>query len=350
MKPTNWFVLISIVFLSACDSGSDSSNNPSPDTFYSETSIFNGIVSTAALDENSDDIYVGGRFTTYNGTGSNHIIRLNSDGSIDTGFNIGSGFNERVYSIASTADGSGDIYVGGSFNTYNGTSSDRIIRLNSDGSVDTGFNVGTGFNRNVHSIVLATDGSGDIYVGGSFYTYNSSSSDRIIRLNSDGSVDTGFNVGSGFDASVLSIALATDGSGDIFAGGEFSSYRGSAKNKIARIKSNGDNDNTVFNVGSGFNGSVVTSIAPATDGSGDIFAGGFFTSYRGNARNYITRIKSDGSNDPNFGIGAGFNRYVDIVVAATDGSGDIFVGGSFDTHGATNVGYFARLDSVGQLR
>jgi hypothetical protein len=34
--------------------------------------------------------------------------------------------------------------VGGLFTSYNGTTSNRIIRLNSDGSVDSSFNIGTG--------------------------------------------------------------------------------------------------------------------------------------------------------------------------------------------------------------
>jgi len=37
------------------------------------------------------------------------------------------------------------VYLGGSFTLYNKTSSNRIVLLKSDGSVDTAFNVGTGF-------------------------------------------------------------------------------------------------------------------------------------------------------------------------------------------------------------
>jgi len=62
-----------------------------------------------------------------------------------------------------------------------------VIRLNSDGAVDTGFVVGSSFDFTVHSISPATDGSGDVYVGGDFTSYQTTTIDRIARLNPDGS-------------------------------------------------------------------------------------------------------------------------------------------------------------------
>ena len=399
-------VFLASVFLAACGGGGDDGDGGgSSASNFSSSSIFNDAVSAIALAENSDDIYVGGDFTAYNGTNSNRIIRLNSDGSVDTGFDIGTGFNSRVRSIAAANDGSGDIYVGGSFSSYNGVNNKSIIRLNSDGSIDTGFNVGSGFNGAVYCIAvassgsiyaggdftnyrgsakiglvrikkngdndnagfnvgsgfgtpvafndgvvltLATDDSGNIYAGGSFTTYRGNARNFITRINNDGSDDASFVTGTGFDDVVTSITVATDGSGDIFAGGSFSVYRGNSRVGLARIKSNGSNDAS-FAVGSGFDSSV-RSVAVATDGSGDIFASGYFSIYRGNARVGLARISEVGSNDANFGVGTGLDSYVLSIAVATDGSGDIYVGGGFTSHGATNVGYFARLDSVGQLR
>ncbi|MEJ2622790.1 MAG: delta-60 repeat domain-containing protein [Candidatus Thiodiazotropha sp.] len=67
--------------------------------------------------------------------------------------------------------------------------SNHIIRLNSDGTVDTAFAVGSGFNAPVNTLSLATDGSGDLYVGGAFTSYQSSTVDKIARLNPDGSLN-----------------------------------------------------------------------------------------------------------------------------------------------------------------
>ena len=99
-------------------------------------------------------------------------------------FNIGTGFNNTVRVINIQPDGK--ILVGGGFSTYNGTTRNRIIRLNSNGSIDTSFNIGTGFNGNVFTIDIQPDGK--ILVGGDFTTYNGTTSNRIIRLNPNGSI------------------------------------------------------------------------------------------------------------------------------------------------------------------
>jgi hypothetical protein len=44
------------------------------------------------------------------------------------------------------------------------------------------------FNGPVNALVLATDGSGDIYAGGYFTNYQSSTVDGIAALNPDGSI------------------------------------------------------------------------------------------------------------------------------------------------------------------
>jgi uncharacterized delta-60 repeat protein len=310
---------------------------------FSLAGKFNGPVYAIAVAENADDIYVGGAFTEYNGTPVDFFVRLNSDGAIDPSFDVGSGFNNVVTSIAVANDGSGDIYAGGAFTIYRGNARNNIARINSDGSNDAGFDVGFGFNDDVNSIAVANDGSGDIYAGGAFTDYRGNASNSIARINSDGSYDAGFDVGSGFNDWVYSIAVANDGSGDIYAGGFFTVYRGNGSNYIARINSDGSND-AGFDVGSGFN-DWVFSIAAANDGSGDIYAGGAFTVYRGNARNYIARINSDGSNDAGFDVGSGFNDIVSSIAVANDGSGDIYAGGYF----RDEVGHIARLDLSGQL-
>src|SRR6266545_2927418 len=67
------------------------------------------------------------------------------------------------------------------------------------------FNQGSGFNGPVGSIVLAQDGSGDIYVGGEFTTYKGTLANRLIRLHPDGTVAQTF--GQGFDGIVSDAAL-----------------------------------------------------------------------------------------------------------------------------------------------
>ncbi|MCS6796026.1 MAG: T9SS type A sorting domain-containing protein [Raineya sp.] len=169
-------------------------------------------------------------FTSYNGDSRNRIVRLNEDGSIDNTFNVGTGFNGGVTSIAIQPDGK--ILVVGGFTSYQGNTANRIIRLNADGSIDATFNTGSGFNITAMTVVLQPDNK--ILVGGFFTDYNGNTRNRIIRLNSNGSIDNSFNIGSGFDAlGVLSIALQADGK--ILAGGGFTSYNTHTPNRIVRL-------------------------------------------------------------------------------------------------------------------
>jgi uncharacterized delta-60 repeat protein len=270
-------------------------------------------------------ILVGGSFTTYNGTTSNRIVRLNSDGSLDTSFTIGTGFNSTVFSITVQSDGK--ILVGGAFTSYNGTTSNRIIRLNSDGSIDTGFTIGTGFNSDVFEIEIQSDGK--ILLCGIFTSYNGTTSNRIIRLNTDGTLDTGFNIGTGFNGTVRTIKIQSDGK--ILVGGTFTSYNGTTRNNIARLNTNGDFD-TGFNIGTGFNGRI-TAIGIQSDGkilagTSDI-GGGAATSYNGNTVTRIARLNSDGTFDISltglFSTGYAINK---III---DNDNNILVGGLFDS-------------------
>ncbi len=316
---------------------------------FNPGSGFSGTITaiTPATD-GSGAVYVAGGFTGYNGTSRANIARLNSDGSLDSAFDPGTGTNARVRAIVATTDGSGDIYIAGSFTSYNGTSINRIARINSNGSLDTGFDSGSGFDDIVYAIALANDGSGDLYAGGRFTTYRANARSRIARINSDGSNDAGFDPGSGFDINnVLAIAVSTDGSGDIYAGGIFSKYRGVSSKGIVRINSDGTLD-AGFNTGSGFQADGVTAIALARDGSGSIYTVGNFSIYRGNARSGIARIKSDGSNDASFnpGSGADGSAIWDIALA-TDGSGDIFLVGPFTTYNSVPAIRIIRVDVTG---
>ncbi len=81
-------------------------------------------------------IVIGGGFISVNGAPRKYIARLNTDGSVDTGFNIGRGANRPVTAVAVQTDGK--IIIAGQFTIVNGVLRNRIARLNADGSVDGG--------------------------------------------------------------------------------------------------------------------------------------------------------------------------------------------------------------------
>src|SRR5690554_2642478 len=110
------------------------------------------------------------------------------DGSIDTNFNVGNGFDFNVYDIELQNDGK--ILVGGGFTKYNFIEYNKIIRLETDGSIDASFDPGEGGNHNVKAIAVQSDGK--IVVGGFFTQFDGTFANRIVRLNSDGSIDNTF--------------------------------------------------------------------------------------------------------------------------------------------------------------
>jgi uncharacterized delta-60 repeat protein len=266
--------------------------NGNKDTDFDNTTGFNSQVNAIAIDSNGK-IYVGGAFISYKGVTNNFIIRLNPDGSKDTAFDNTTGFNSTVLSIA--IDSNGKIYVGGQFTSYKSVTNNYIIRLNPDGSKDTGFDNTTGFNGIVNAIVI--DSNGKIYVGGQFTTYKGVTENRIIRLNADGSKDTGFNNTTGFGSNVNAIAI--DSNGKIYVVGGFTTYKSLTNNYIIRLNADGSKD-TAFDNTTGFD-STVLSIA--IDSNGKIYVGGFFTTYKGVTNVRIIRLNADGSKDTIFYIG-----------------------------------------------
>jgi len=340
------FYLLGLLALGACGSGDTSTASIEPG--FSTSSRFIGfVISIAPPDDGSGNLYAVGSFTTFNTNGVNGVARLKSDGSLDATFDTGSGFDGSVFSIALATDGSDDIYVLGAFSDYNGKTTNNLARLNSDGSLDAGFNTGSGFNNNVENIAVANDGSADIYVVGRFDEYNGKTTKGIARLNSDGSLDASFDIGSGFNNTVENIAAANDASGDVYVAGSFTSYNGAAINGFARVNSDGSLD-PKLDPGSGFNGSIF-SIVAATDGSGDVYIGGEFTAYNGTTTNRIARVNNDGSLDTEFDTGTGFNSFVGSIAAANDASGDLYTGGGFTVYNGANTQRIARINSDGSF-
>ncbi|MDQ3191067.1 MAG: T9SS type A sorting domain-containing protein [Bacteroidota bacterium] len=251
------------------------------DLSFDPGSGFNSYIETIAIQSNGK-ILVGGGFTSYNGTAKNSIARLNNDGTLDTFFGTTSGFSAFIQIISIQSDGK--IIIGGDFHTSSGAPSNYIARLNSNGSFDSSFNTGTGFDLSVSSITIQSDGK--IIAGGSFSSFNGTSRNRIARINSNGSLDTFFNPGTGFNSSVWTTTVLA--SGKIIAGGTFTTFNGSARSKIVRLNANGSID-TSFNPGTGFDDNV---FSVALNGSNKVIVGGSFTNYNGFSRNRIISLKN----------------------------------------------------------
>jgi len=307
---------------------------------YTDTIDSDGPTVTALAVQPDGRLIVAGDFSYYEGAARGGIVRLNSDGSLDPTFNPpGYGFSRRVTTLALQADGK--IVVGGLFTSFNLTPCPYIVRLNSDGGVDSTFNPSPGFDFNVHCVIAQPDGR--ILVGGSFNTVDGVTQGCIARLNSNGSLDTSFNPGAGFDWRVRCLALQPDGR--IVAAGWFSTFNGIPINCVARLNSNGSLD-TTFNPGSGFNDEVYSmSLQP----DGKIVAVGQFTSLNGTPANEIVRLNSNGSLDVTFNTGTGLQNRADTVAVTIQADGKIIAGGGFTQYNGTSAYGVVRLLADGSF-
>ena len=285
-------------------------------------------------------LVIGGYYTTYQGVSANRIVRLNTDFSIDDTFVYGTGFNAEVNNVAIQSDGK--ILVGGNFTTYNGTSRNRIIRLETDGSVDTTFGIGTGFNASVWAITIQPDGK--ILVGGEFATYSGVSRSKIVRLNTNGSIDTTFASPGTINNTVFDFGLQPDNK--IIAVGFFTQVSGVTNNRIARFTTGGTIDNT-FTTG-GLNGGGYVVLC---EDDGKVVVGGEFTTVSGVSSNRIVRLLSGGTRDTSFNVGSGFTQTGGSVglLDITPSNGKYVVSGIFGSYNGTTVKALARLNDDGSI-
>jgi uncharacterized delta-60 repeat protein len=251
-------------------------------TFDIGTGMGGGVVTAIAIQADGKIIAVGA-FNTFNGVAQNRVVRLNADGTRDASFNIGSGPNGDVYTMSIDQDGR--VVIGGAFGTVNGIARSGIARLTTTGAVDTSFNPGGGFNGLVYAVAHQRDGG--ILVGGTFTSYNGSiPAARIARLQRNGTYDATFVTGTGFNSWVYTITV--QGDGKILAGGDFTSYNGATRNRLVRLNTNGSHDGS-FNTGTTCNNWVY---AITWQPEGRVTAAGGFTSFNGSARNRIIRLNS----------------------------------------------------------
>lgn len=321
------------------DNTLDISFNPNPDN------TVNSIVL-----QPDGKIILAGFFTSLapNGGASvsrNRIARVNSSGTLDTGFDPNA--DNVVYSMLLQPDGK--ILVGGLFATLapNGGATIvryRIARLNADGTVDAAFDPNVfNFFANPNPVrAIAVQSDGKILIGGAFNWLAPNGGaivtrNFVARLERDGTLDQSLDL-SAIGGYVITTAVQPDGK--IIIAGNFSQILGQPRNRLARLNADGTLD-TAFNP---IVDNVVYGIAVQPDGK--ILLGGVFTNVGGQTRNFIARLNSDGSLDTAFNPGA--NNAVYGIALQPDGK--ILVGGEFS--GANSIGgqsrnRIARLNSDG---
>ena len=305
------------------------------------TPALNATVDTlAALPDGR--IVAGGHFTRVLAVGAtaglvrNHLVRINGDGSFDSGFELDAG--GRILASVSQADGK--VVIAGTFTNVGGVTHNYVARLNADGSVDGTYT--PDFNGRVYT--LAYDAAANkVIAGGAFTTIGGELRNRIARLNSNGTIDSEFFPS--IDGQVGTLALQSDGK--ILVGGSFTNVQAVGattpvqRANLLRLNANGSLD-TAFDPEPN---SAVASLL--IQGDGKIVIGGLFTTVQPGgaptftttngvttttistaaitARNNLARLNADGTLDTTFDPRP--NGHVSAIVA--QGDSKLIIAGAF---------------------
>ncbi|MCW5898399.1 MAG: delta-60 repeat domain-containing protein [Flavobacteriales bacterium] len=267
-------------------------------------------------------ILVGGFFMNYAGSGKNHLVRLNNDGTVDASWNTsGAGPSNQVMDIAVMSDGR--IVIAGNFVTYNGVNSYFITRLLPNGDRDPTFNIPP---NAINGAVLAIDvqSHNKVVAVGEFFVCYGHSMPYIARFLVDGAVDLAFDIGSGFNAVTRDVLVLPDDR--ILVGGDFGSYNGNSSWGLALLTAEGPYD-TGMVMDPGFTGGFGTVRKVMRQPNGKIIVGGSFAFHNGQPSHALARIHLDGSRDPAFT--SPFYPFAGILALAVDDAGHVFAGGEF---------------------
>ena len=306
-------------------------------------------LTTSSIDGN---VYLIGT-ASYNGTGfRNGVVRLNSEGNMDTGFNNAmSTYVTLAQTLTVANTPSGQVYIAGQNN---------IRRLNTNGTNDTGFTgranatitnilvekttnkvIASGYDYNNYNCIdrytttgvrdntfitgsigtktggsdtyiyrALQDSANNIYCIGNFTSIQLFNTIGVAKLGSNGAVDGTFynelTLGAA-SQSCANVAIAIDNSGAIMVGGSFDR----PTNGIAKLDPITGVVDTTFrnNIGTGANnldsfGASVRSIAVTNDNK--YFVGGRFTSFNATASLGMVKLNTNGTRDTTFNIGSGF--------------------------------------------
>ncbi|MDO7875287.1 Ig-like domain-containing protein [Hymenobacter sp. ASUV-10] len=262
-------------------------------------------------------VYIGGEFTTVGGIAASHVARWNG-----TAWSaLGLGVNDDVVGMA--LDASGNLYVGGRFTEAGGSPAYCIARWNGS----TWSEVGTGLAGTVATILIAGN---TIYAGGSFTMANGASANHVARWDGTSWSALGLGYTNGTNAPIL--ALAMDNSGNLYAGGEFTTAGGQTANRVARW-----NGRAWSALGSGVNNFVNALLF---DASNNLYVAGGFTTAGSAPANRIARW--NGTTWSTLGTGLN-NGATDLRF---DSAGNLYVVGGFTTAGGVPANRIARWNGT----
>lgn len=251
-------------------------------------------------------------------------------------------------------------YIFGAFTIVNGTTRNRVVVLNTDGSVNTteSDKFGTAFSGNVQDAYIYGT---TLVVGGNFSQYKGVASGALLALDiTTGDILSGF-VGS--TAALIITGVLADASG-IYASKQTATgtWKGAAIGPVFKLDYSG-------NIISAFSQPVFTNVGYLTtssitvgkimfDANGNILVPGRFNRVNSNTYGGLVKLdKTDGSIITQFNIGAGFTKTIPntyISGAPTIGSitvinNNCYVNGTYSLYKTTESYIITAVDASGDI-
>jgi hypothetical protein len=289
-------------------------------TVWSSMGTFNANV--YGITNEGTNLYVGGSFSSISGSVTGNVAKWN--GTIWSKMGTPPDYAVR----AMTAVSASEIYIGGHFTQAGGSSAEKVAKW--DGAQWRP--LGSGVNNNV---IALTRVGGDLYVGGQFTQAGGSAASKVARWNGTQWSPLGNGVALSSDYAVT--ALGQVGS-ELFVGGNFVRVDGSnlQASGLAKYGTAWQEVSPVTKLGS------VRDIYDA--GSGICYVGGSFTYIGTMTANHIA--KWNGSTFEALGAGVTGTDYQAGVKAITMLNGDLYVGGHFNKAGGSDALRVARWNGT----
>lgn len=285
-------------------------------------------------------VILGGVVTRWNAP---TLMRLNTDGTVDNTFAIGTGPTANSYSQLPTAlaEHDGLIYVGGPFTQFNGTPTTSLVALNQDGSIAKTFHLPA--SSQVLDIDFQSDGK--ILVMGYFNFPTGMLG--LVRLSPDGNLDNTFTVA--VSGQPLE-AIAVDKNDRIYVAGSPIVVDGvTTWNDIIRLTPAGELD-TSFDTSDAFPGNASAQIKLLVLPNNDLAVGGYFHVYQYEHSPGFILLDSTAKRIPTTPSFGSFSSVSDLAFS----NGSIYLCGRLLSPNYTSVRALAKIavDSVrapGQL-
>lgn len=330
-----------------------------------------GVISSITKVADGKFIIGGGSLGAYSKRSINGIARINSDGSLDStivdvintttnprnSFDTVSTFNGGILGSVIKVFGVSDnkVLAIGNFQQhykidyayssranrrYIFTEARQVIRMKSDGSLDSAFAIkNLGANGRITNATMIDNER--VVVIGTFTTYNGSAAPGIVCIKSNGTVDPTFNV-SGTIERIINITYNTQLK-KIAIAGIFKGLGASGKvNGVALINTDGSIDEQFIlqDIGTGI------PVYAQVLNNGRVVVNGSIDTYNNIRRSNMLILEKDGSLLQRYNSQAPFVGAINKIVETKSSLGlpALLVSGSIYQYGKKTVGNFFRLE------